>query len=33
LLRDPLGLEVADRPTRVTDAAQPATELRVERTA
>jgi len=33
LLRDPLGLEVADRPTRITDAAQPATELRVERTA
>ena len=34
LLRDPLGLEVVDRPpTRLPDAAQPATELRVERTA
>jgi len=34
LLRDPLGLEVVDRsPPRVADGTQPATELRVERTA
>jgi polyphosphate kinase len=34
LLRDPLGLEVADRlPSRAPDAVQPAAELRVERTA